>query len=380
MRTVVDPRFRATLVNLMLARGINQTELGRRAKISKSHISQLVSGERNPTDQTARALDEALDAGGQLVDLVILGAHPADLDQIATVAGNARRVGFTTLESLARILASQRHLDDLMGSAALLGPTLAQLHLITTMVTEAVGPDRPGVLYEAAQWAQFTGWLHISTGRHPEARTWLGRALEWSTELGDPDLVATILSYQGHLSWLQLQRGPAIGLAEAALRDNRVYPGQQAYDAYAAARGYAAINNLREADRLLGLADELAHQSDTYAGPVPPWQYYRAPWFWSLERGLVHLYAARWDKTHAARAVADLHAGVSGIPDDLSGANWAGEYLTHLATAHRVAGEREEARAVLGRARMVAEATASPRVLRLVASGERVLRIDERGY
>lgn len=380
MRTVVDPRFRATLANLIMARGVSQADLARQANMSPSHLSQIINGSRNPSDQTARALDEALNAGGQLADLVITGAHPEDLDQIAAVAANPRRVGFATLDSLARVLAGQRHLDDLMGSAALLNPTLAQMRLITTMATEAVGPDRPEVLHQAGQWAQFAGWLHISVGRYPEAHTWLSRALEWAVELGDADLTATVLSYQAHVAWLTLQRGPAIGLAEAALRDERVYPGQRSYDAFAAARGYAAIGDLREADRLLSLADELADASNRWAGEVPPWQYYRAPWFWLLERGLVDLYRARWDRRYARPAVDSLAAGVAGLPDEWSGADWAGEYLVHLASAHRVAGDLDEAKVVLGRARMVADATHSPRVLSLVTSGERVLRIDERGY
>jgi transcriptional regulator with XRE-family HTH domain len=380
VRNVVDPRFRAVLANLLLMRETSQAALARKANVSRAHLSQILNGDRNPSAQVARALDEALDAEGQLADLVVLAAHPADLDQIAAVASNPRRVGFSTLESLARVLAGQRHLDDLIGSAAMIGPTLAQLHLVTTMAAEAVGPDRPGVLYEAAQWAQFCAWLHISVGKMPDAKAWLARALEWSVELGDADLTATVVSYQSHTAWLQLQRGPAIGLAEAAMRDVRVYPGQRAYDAYAAARGYAAIGDLRESDRLLGLADELTDQSNNWAGEVPPWQYYRQPWFWSLERGLVALYAARWEKRHAVPAVADLAAGIAGMPHEWSGADWTGEYLVHLASAHRAAGDLGEARAVLGRARMIAESTASPRILALVSSGERVLRIDERGY
>ena len=104
----------------------------------------------------------------------------------------------------------------------------------------------------------------------------------------------------------------------------------------------------------------MAAVSDAWSGAVPPWQYYRAPWFWRLERGLVALYAARHDKRHAASAVADLGAGVAGMPDEWSGADWAAEYVVHLASAHRAAGDREQARVALGRARMVAEATASP--------------------
>src|SRR6266704_2168331 len=74
-RMVVDPRFRAVLANLIMSAGIRQAELARRACLSPSHLSQILNGDRNPSDQMARALDAALGADGQLADLVLLAAN-----------------------------------------------------------------------------------------------------------------------------------------------------------------------------------------------------------------------------------------------------------------------------------------------------------------
>jgi len=378
-RTVVDPRFQAVLANLIMAAGIRQADLARQSGVSRSHLSQILNGNGNPSEETARRLDEALGAKGQLLNLIVLGASPEDRDQIAGAVRNPRRIGFATLDALARTLASQRHLDDVVGSASVMGSALAQLNVITVMVTEATGPDRPPLLYEGAQWAEFVAWLHISVDKKPEAKRWLGQAMQWAWEISDANLLATIQSYQAHLAWLSLEFGPALGLAEAALRDVNVYPGQRAYDAYQAARGYAVRNNLSDARRMLALADQLAHATETWNGEVPPWQYYRGPWLWSLERGLVWLYAARHDRRYARASVTELRAGMAAMPVELRGADWAGEYMTKLAAAHRLAGQHDEAKDLLDTAQAVAEATRSGRVLRLVGESRRVLRIDELG-
>lgn len=373
MRTVVDPRFHHVLGNLMMARGYTQAALARESHISQAHISLLLTGQRNPSDQAARALDIALNASGQLAALVAPAGADSDLDRVAAAVTNPRDIGPAVVDSLAAVLSAQRHLDDRLGSAALIAPVLAQMDTVTTMVREATGQRRPSLLATAGSWAQFAGWLHTSIGKYEQARMWFGRALEWATEAGDTQMVATVLSYQGHVAWLTAQFGPVVGLSNAALRDESVYPGQRAYDAFQAARGHAAMGQLDDAKRMLAWGDELAAVSDGWTGVVPSWQYYRAPWFWRLERGLAYRHMTRWDSSHAALAVSELRAGVDGMPAEMRGADWAGEYLVHLSGAHVDAGELAAAREVLAQARVVADATRSPRVAQMVSLRERAL-------
>lgn len=371
--STVDPRFRAELVARLMHTGLSQNRVAAIAHVSRSYLSQLVNGVRSPSRAVAEALDDALGAGGSLLALIPLGADADARDLLAQVATNPRRASLESIDGLARLLAAQRGLDDALGAAHVVESVTATAETVAVMVREVTGPTRPALVSVAAQWAQFTAWLHMSVGRWAPARAWLANAAEWAAEIADEDLAATVISFQAHHAWLECRWAPAVGLAEAAARSPRVYPAQRAYDQYAAARGHAALGELDDAERLIGAAEQAADQIADWAGPVPPWHYYRAPWQWAAERGLVRLYMARWDQRHAAAAVLDLAAGVAGIPANQAAADWAAEYMTQLAAAHMHAGELDAAGDVLARAGAIARQTGSPRVLRLVRTRERRL-------
>lgn len=369
-RTVVDPRFKAHLVTLMMQADLTARALATKASVSRSYLSEIINGQKMPSEQVARALDDALDAGGQLVALVSVAALSYDLDPLAYAAANPHRGDPATIDAFARVLSAQRHLEDSVGAAAILAPTLPQMDTVTAMVRSTAGPYRPKLMYVASQWGQFVGWLNTSLGRWAEAQAWNRTALEWASELGDPDLTATVLSYQAHVSWLTLCPGPTIGLSEAALRDPTVYPGQRAYDRFQSAKAYAYTGDVAAAERSMALGDDLAAAVDSWAGQVPPWQYYRAPWLWNLERGLVHLYLDRWRDGHAPAAVGYLRAGLDAMPEHMSRSDWAAEYMVYLTAAYIQAGATQSAREVLADARRAAEATSSRRVLAMVAGRE----------
>lgn len=378
-RTVIDPRFKALLANKMMATGIGRKRLLERAFISPSYLSEILSGQKMPSVEVARKLDEVVEADGQLVALVSLLGRHEDLDELVAVAQRPRQVSDSAIESMCRVLRAQRYLDDTMGSAALVAPVLAQLQMVTRSVREAYGDKRVRLLYVAAQWAEFAGWLHISTGKWADAKSWLATALEWAVENGDRDLVATVVSYQGHLAWLRADPHASIGLARAAMRDRMVYPGQRAYDAYAAARALATIGHLDEADRAAGEGDAIVAEIAGWRGEVPPWQYYRDPWLWQLERGLVDLQAARWVPARATLAALALREGLDAVPEEMRGADWTAEYMTSLASAYLHAGALESARDTLDEAEGIAGATQSQRVLRLVKDRRRRLDGLRRG-
>lgn len=374
MFNVIDPRFRDLLVARMTALDLTQKQVAARAHVSRSYVSEIINGLKMPSEELAQALDRALDAGGRLANLVGIAALTGDRDHLAHAAVYPHRVNEATLDALSRVLNAQRYLEDSMGAAAVIGPVLPHLDTVATMVRNARGPIRPRVLYLAGQWGQYAGWLYTSMGDWDTARLWYGRALGWSVELDDPDLTATVVSYQAHVEWLNLHAGTTIGLARAALRDERVYPGQRAYDALQAARAYAYTGETLEAERLLDTADGIIATIDGWAGEVPIWQYYREPWLWELERGLVYLYLHRWDRRHAATAVERLRAGLDTMPDSMITSDWAAEYQVHLASAYIAADAPHTAREVLAEARTTAEATESKRVLYQVLNRERQLR------
>lgn len=374
MPHAVDPRFRDRLITLMTNAGISGKALGLKANVSRSYLSEIINGIKMPSEDIAQALDRALNAGGRLANLVSITALTDDREHLTAAAASPHRVGVAAIDAFARVLAAQRHLEDMVGAAAVLAPVLPQLDTVTAMARDAHGPVRPKALYLCGQWLQYAGWLYTSIGDWDSARAQNRRALECAVEVGDPDLTATVLSYQAHVEWLNLHASTTIGLARAALRDPAVYPGQRAYDAFQAARAYAYSGDLIEAERLLDTANSIVDEVDSWSGNVPAWQYYREPWLWELERGLVWLYVDRWQAGRAPTAVAHLRAGLDGMPEHMRASDWAAEYQVHLATAYARADAPHTAREVLADARRVAQATESRRVLYQVMDRDRQLR------
>ncbi|MBX6388162.1 MAG: helix-turn-helix transcriptional regulator [Frankia sp.] len=289
-------------------------------------------------------------------------ARALDGDRLRAAVRYPRRSDVALAESLSVILAAQREIEDKVGSAPLLPPVTAQLAALMPLVFEARGPARGAMVDVAAQWAQFAGWLHANTGKIGQSRVWLDRAAEWAAEAGNASLSANILSYKGHLAWESRAVGPLIGLSQAAQRVPDVYPGQRAYDAGQEARGYAMAGDAAAADRKLLEADRLWEEaSDSQDGP-PPWSYYFSPAFARLQHGLVHRFLGRHDPRRARRAAAELTAGMRGLPRDQRRAEWAAEYVYHLAVTYIDAGEPEQACRATLVAASIGRATGSRRV------------------
>jgi transcriptional regulator with XRE-family HTH domain len=70
-RTEVDPSFADRLRHLRTSARMSIRDLAERAYVAKSTISELENGRKQPTVETARALDRALHAGGKLTGLIV---------------------------------------------------------------------------------------------------------------------------------------------------------------------------------------------------------------------------------------------------------------------------------------------------------------------
>jgi transcriptional regulator with XRE-family HTH domain len=335
----VDPRFPAAVRRRREQRGLSLRELARLAHVDPGHLSRIEAGKRPPTGELAAALDGALQAGGQLAALAavneVLTEH--DAGRLAYVARHPRRIDPTTVDSLAAVLAHQRRLEDAIGAAAMRGPVLAQLATVEDLVTEARGPVRAPLVDVAAQWAQFAGWLHAASGQGKRARGWYGRALEWATEVDDPDMIATALNLRGHLAWLAGQPGPVIGLSAAAGR-LPARPGVRALAAQQQARGHALVGEAADVDRMLDLAAELAAAAAERPGEEPPWIYFYNGGYLAMQRGLAYRLLGRRD-----RAIEELRAGLASMPAEVRRSEWVTRYVLELARAHEEAGDHDEA-------------------------------------
>ena len=289
-----------------------------------------------------------------------------DFDRIAAVGAGRFRPDPSLVDTFARILAEQRRVEDVVGSAPLLVPVTAQLSVLGRILSDAGGAARPGLVSVAAEWAEFAGWLHTSIGRAQEAERYFDLGLTLAAESGGADINSEILSMKGYLAWMRGQVGPMIGLSRAAQKNPKAFPGQHAVSAIQEARGYAIVGDRRMAGQLLGRSAEPVSRRTERIDQQPDWLYYHSQSFFDLQYGLVYRYLGRTSRTDAQKSVRLLTGGLSGLRDDLATAEWAAEYLYHLVFAQIDSGEPEQACGSAFRIHRIAMATGSTRVTRHV--------------
>lgn len=363
--------FAELLRALMRERGVSGNGLARRAFCDKALISRLANGRQRPSANMARVLDDALEAGGKLTALTETPLLTTEIgaegkDRLTWAARHPQRIDGAAVESLAAVLAAQRRAEDSLGSGDVLRPVLAQMKTIDNLVTDSRGPVRPALVHVAGQWAQFSGWLHTNTGDPAQGDASLSKALLWAVEAGEPDLIAEVLSFQGHAAWVAGQPGPAAGLSRAARRDTGVFPGQLAISAAQEAKALAMMGDGSDTDRLLDEADEQAASAAERPGDSPPWLYYHSPGFFALQRGLAYSYLAD-QPLYRARAIAAIEAGHAELPEAEQQSEWAAEYLCYLADLYALGGDVDQATAAAMKAAAVAHRARSVRLLRMLA-------------
>lgn len=95
--------FHVRLRELRTARGMSLKILATAAYISRSHLSEMENGTKNPSLATARALDVALGTGGELAGLVPI---PPPRDRIAARLAQAI-TGYLLANGLADAIAEK---------------------------------------------------------------------------------------------------------------------------------------------------------------------------------------------------------------------------------------------------------------------------------
>jgi len=229
---VVDPHFGAELRRHRERRGLTLRQLAGLVRYTHTYLWELETGRKRPGGaDVARRLDDALGAGGQIAALVT--EHTVDPEAAARAAyavARPARLDRAAVAALRTILAQQRRLDDAIGAAPLIAPTMTHLDVVRRALAESRGDLRAEMIDLASQWAQFAAWLHMAAGRYADADVLLDQACAWAVETGDHEMLATVLSYKGHRAWLVRDVGDLIGLTEASLRDPRVFVGQRVAD------------------------------------------------------------------------------------------------------------------------------------------------------
>ncbi|WFE40527.1 helix-turn-helix transcriptional regulator [Micromonospora sp. WMMD998] len=365
MPPIVDGRFGSELRRLRMAAGFSLRQVAPLVLSSRGHLHDLETGRRQPTVDLAGRLDAVLNADGILSGMLHQAPMPADPERLAYVAEHPRAVDPATLDALAESLAAHRRLEDTLGAASLLPAIRAQLDMVSALAAETAGTLRSQVVDVAAQWAQFGGWLYAASDRRRLAGRWYGVALEWGTEAGNPDMIATVLSMRGHLAWAGRRANAVIDLSAAAARQP-ASPGVRAIATQQQARGHALIGEANEVSDLLDQAVELNQTARQAPDREPPWIYFHSPAYLAMQRGLAYRLLG-WN----ANAIESLRSGLAGLPAESSGAAWTGPYLLRLAAALADTGEADEAFDIYERVQHLGRAT---RTTALVDQAEDAVR------
>ncbi|HEY4377294.1 MAG TPA: helix-turn-helix transcriptional regulator [Acidimicrobiales bacterium] len=223
----VDPAFAARLRELRTARGMSYRDFD---TISRSYVYDLESGRKRPTPEIAAALDAALDAGGELVRLVMVQAPSIgpivvaddDLDEIEALE-LARRIAASDVgeETVRRL---EGMVDELATRYSATPP--AQLlrrvrryltyssHLLDHSVRKTLDEHRRLVVVSA--WlSMLAATLHIDLKQSAVAEARLVAAASLARHAGDREIQAWVLETR---AWSALTEGDyptALRLAQA---------------------------------------------------------------------------------------------------------------------------------------------------------------------
>ncbi|MBN1171614.1 MAG: helix-turn-helix domain-containing protein [Micromonosporaceae bacterium] len=345
--------FGGMLRQLREQRGLSLRALANRIHYSHAYVWDIETGRKAPTPDLARRLDDALDTDGALTQLLPTPTdHGVDVDRLAYIAKSPRSVDQPTIDALNTVLAGQRRLEDVAGATMVRDTVMTQLLTIEQLVVDARESLRHPVITLASQWAQFAGWLSATTGHHQQGRSWYLRAMEWATEIGDADMIATALSMRGHLAWTLGEIKPMLALSRSA----QWPPAKRAVTANAVqqeARAYAILGDATACDDALDRAEDLATAAVDDPSQIPPWMYFYDPTLFVLQRGLAYLCLGRHDQ-----AAQLLNRGLAKLPPETRYSDWIGWYVTRLARAYLVVAP-DLAVSTIDEARRIAESNGS---------------------
>jgi len=318
-------RLGEALADCRTAAGFDQTELARRLSYDRTTVAHAERGAQIPAVEFWLASDELLEAHGGLLRLYEEWQQAKD-DRAAAAVARARaerRIGLALgrpgscgaaddeperlslspghgldgacvpsgpalADYLAEVQAALRRAEDEIGARPVLPVARAQAGMVEALARNARGAALPALLRQAAQWSQFTAWLHTDLGVRDLAAGWYLRAGEQAREAGDADMVSTVLSMRSHLAWSSRQPGLAVGLAEGAAAVAGTHPVTRSQAVQQLARGLAMLGEHDRVERLLDEAEELVHAAAGRLDGWPSWLYFHNPARIRVQRAIAY--------------------------------------------------------------------------------------------
>lgn len=189
------------------------------------------------------------------------------------------------LTYLANVRAEHAKADALLGPRYLIPPVQSQLPLIDRLCQAARGPERQAIVFIAARFAEFCGWLYQDSGHSDSALYWTNHALDYAYELGNTQLTAYILHRKSNIVTEAGSPGHGLGLANAALKvSGSLSPQIRAVALRQQARTHALLSEPSQFRRAIDEALICASQEDSDSIDNPA--RYCTPSYVEMEAGI----------------------------------------------------------------------------------------------
>ena len=222
-------RRASPLGELRLAAGFRQEAFADELNVDRRTVGRWERGESTPSATTLPMLARAL--GVTTKDLVAVLARTVQWAERGGVerspdAGGSSRLPTGTADHIDELvvhLREQWHVlvqaDNLLGPRRALTGVLEQLSVIEELLPAVQGAERGELVKIAAAYAESAAWLHEDSGRMKDSVEWVNRAMTWSHEAGDRNMVAWTLFRRSQHASAKRDAQATLGLAGAAGRE-----------------------------------------------------------------------------------------------------------------------------------------------------------------
>lgn len=322
----------------------------------KTQVSMFENGRRPPGNDYQAIFCEVYHATRCELGLAIETA-PSQLDSLPTLPSPrlaTPQANPEILDYLKSVFVQHMRAEPLVGPRFLVPAVQSQVPLIEQLCKEASGPVRADVLRVGARYSEFLGWLYQDTGDSQAAMLWTNRSLDYAYELDDPALSAYVFQRRSNIAAEAGQAGYAIGLANAALKEEGKIPGDvRAVALRARANSYAILGQGDDCARAIDTARALADATSLDEASLAP---YCSVSYIDMEAASCALQLQRPEE-----AVRTLEASLTQWPAEQQ--RDRGLCLARLATAYAQLEDVEAAYTTGTQAAAIAQATGSARIL-----------------
>ncbi|MBB6416044.1 helix-turn-helix transcriptional regulator [Streptomyces sp. AK010] len=290
--------------------GKSLTDMERLVHATRSHLSKIERGHRNPSVELARACDAKLCADGRLLALLPAAARTreerpasrgdddvpwslsvsatgestftacdpkalADGHSSAVLAHWALAPGGREAVSVEAALPvfhavfdEYRRLGQCSGPALVIPLSSTATGALRGLAHSAPPACSAAVLRLAARFAEYTGWMWQEAGDDRAARWWTEQAARLAASCGDHEMTAYTLLRRAELALYQGDAQTTVDLAEAAGRQARGLRTRE-LAAQREAQGYALMGSETQCRRALDRGAELVESARTRTDDAP---------------------------------------------------------------------------------------------------------------